>query len=269
MKFIPPSIRATGFTCPHCSVLTSQTWFKLYADEIGGSEDRLPHIPDNKLVEAIEKDPNLKFEHKKSMLEWTARIKRGLAFLEPSSRSPRSVVPASNVHLSQCYNCGEIAVWIYERLLFPLTKFGILPNPDLPAEVQVDFDEAREIVNASPRGAAALLRLCVQKLCKNLGEKGKNIDDDIASLVKKGLNPRVQKSLDIVRVIGNEAVHPGVLDLKDDRDTAISLFGLINSIVDQMISQPKAVDDLYGKLPASKRKAIEERDKKSSSGGVS
>ena len=262
MRFIPPSIRTTAFNCPHCSVLTNQTWFKLYADEIDRSEHRLPHIPDNDFVEAIKKNPDLKLEQKKSLLQWTARIKGGLVFLEPSSRSARSVVPASNVHLSQCYDCGEIAVWIYERLLFPPTKFGIVPNPDLPAEVLVDFDEAREIVNASPRGAAALLRLCVRKLCKHLGEKGKNIDDDIASLVKKGLNPRVQKSLDIVRVIGNEAVHPGVLDLKEDRDTAISLFGLINSIVDQMISQPKAVDDLYGKLPPAKRKAIEERDTK-------
>jgi hypothetical protein len=125
-----------------------------------------------------------------------------------------------------------------------------------------DFQEAREIVNSSPRGAAALLRLCVQKLCKHLGEQGKNIDDDIASLVKKRLDPLVQKSLDIVRVIGNEAVHPGVLDLRDDRDTALRLFELINSIADQMISHPKNVTDLYEKLPENKRKRIEERDGK-------
>ena len=61
----------------------------------------------------------------------------------------------------------------------------------------------------------------------NLGEKGEKLDDDIANLVKRGLNPTVQKSLDIVRVIGNEAVHPGVLDLKDDRDTAINRVGAL------------------------------------------
>ena len=71
-----------------------------------------------------------------------------------------------------------------------------------------------------------------------------------------------QKSLDIVRVIGNEAVHPGVVDLNDDRDTANKLFDLVNSIADQMISHPQSVQELYGKLPETKRKAIEERNEK-------
>jgi hypothetical protein len=138
-----------------------------------------------------------------------------------------------------------------------------MPNQDLPNEVLRDFEEARTILGLSPRGAAALLRLCVQKLCIHLGEKGKNIDDDIASLVKNGLNPLVQKSLDIVRVIGNEAVHPGVIDLNDDRDTASQLLNLINSIADQMISHPKQVEAMYEKLPESKRAAIEKRNEKS------
>ena len=115
----------------------------------------------------------------------------------------------------------------------------------VPDDVLRDLEEAREIVNSSPREAAALLRLCVQKLCGHLGEKGDNIDDDIRALVKKGLNPLVQKSPDIVRVIVNEAVHPGVLDLRDDRDTALRLFELVNSITDQMISHPKLVSNLY------------------------
>lgn len=62
--------------------------------------------------------------------------------------------------------------------------------------------------------------------------------------------------------IGNEAVHPGVMDLRDDRDTAFELFGLVNSIADQMITHPKAVETLYEKLPENKREAIEARDRK-------
>ena len=135
-----------------------------------------------------------------------------------------------------------------------------MPNVDLPLELIANFEEARAIVGNSPRGAAALMRLVVQKLCARLGEKGKNIDDDIASLVAKGLNPLVQKALDVVRVIGNEAVHPGTIDLKDDRDTALRLFSLVNSIADQMITHPKAVQEMYDQLPAGKIAAIDARN---------
>jgi hypothetical protein len=72
----------------------------------------------------------------------------------------------------------------------------------------------------------------------------------------------VQQALDAIRVIGNEAVHPGLLDLRDDIDTASRLFGAINIVAEQMISNQKHVADLYEKLPAEKRAAIEKRDKK-------
>lgn len=199
--------------------------------------------------------------NKKEMIKWFDRAVSGMVYLESIS-GQHVRLSVLNLHLSKCFHCEKIAVWVFDRLVFPPTKSGVMPNPDLPSEVIADFEEAREIVNASPRGAAALLRLCIQKLCTHLGEKGKTIDENIASLVRKGLNPLVQKALDIVRVIGNEAVHPGVLDLRDDRDTAFELFGLVNSIADQMITHPKAVETLYKKLPEGKRKAIEERDRK-------
>jgi len=169
---------------------------------------------------------------------------------------------AYNVFLSECYNCNKLSVWVHDRLVFPSEKEGSGPNQDLPEDIIRDFEEARSIVGLSPRGAAALLRLAIQKLCIHLGEKGKNIDEDIATLVSKGLNPLIQKSLDIVRVIGNEAVHPGVIDLRDDRDIANELFDLINSIADQMITHPKNVERLYERLPPSKREAIEKRNDK-------
>ena len=136
------------------------------------------------------------------------------------------------------------------------------PNPEMPEYIRRDYQEAQTIVTASPRGAAALLRLCIQKLCLSLGKKGENIDDDIASLVSKGLSPTIQVSLDVVRVIGNEAVHPGKLDIKDDTGTVVKLFDLVNLIADEMIAKPKKINALYEQLPESKGKAIDERNKK-------
>lgn len=96
-----------------------------------------------------------------------------------------------------------------------------------------------------------------------LGEKGENLNDDIGSLVKKGLRPEIQMALDSVRVIGNEAVHPGVLDLNDDPDTALAMFDLLNLIVDHAITaKKKAKTVYYSSVPQSKRDAISRRDGK-------
>jgi hypothetical protein len=135
-------------------------------------------------------------------------------------------------------------------------------NPDLTEEIQSDYQEASGIVARSPRGAAAILRLCVQKLCQQLDLPGKDLNKDIGQLVKRGLNPQVQQALDIVRVIGNNAVHPGQIDLRDDRATALRLCALLNLIADAMISQPKQVRELYESLPEGQRDAIERRDSK-------
>ena len=69
----------------------------------------------------------------------------------------------------------------------------------------------------------------------------------------------VQKSLDVVRVTGNNAVHPGQIDT-DDEKIVNNLFKLINVIVEYMISLPNQVENLYGGLPEEARKQIEERD---------
>jgi hypothetical protein len=259
-KVVLPSVRETAFCCPHCDVLTTQYWYDLLANQT--ENDKPPFIPTASQRKHIETDSTTDAEERKAILAFIDRGLSGMVYFDRSGSGKYGNLPVENLHLSKCYHCKKIAVWVFDRLVFPARKSGMMPNADLPPEIIADFEEAREIVDASPRGAAALLRLCVQKLCTHLGEKEKTIDDAIASLVRKGLNPFVQKALDIVRVIGNEAVHPGVLDLRDDRDTAFELFGLVNSIADQMISHPKMVETLYKKLPESKRKAIEARDSK-------
>ena len=173
----------------------------------------------------------------------------------------RSYSDVQNVTLSRCSHCQSESIWVGTSLVYPEKLIAPMPNEDLPDDIKRDYLEARTIVHKSPRGAAALLRLAIQKLCKYLGESGKNINSDIAELVKKGLNPKIQKSLDIVRVIGNESVHPGTIDLKDSPEIAIKLCTIINIIADLMITQPKLIEEMYSELPEDKVKAIENRDK--------
>lgn len=157
----------------------------------------------------------------------------------------------------------KYSLWINEKMVYPLTGNVELANPDLPEDIKNDYNEAKGIVNISPRGAAALLRLAVQKLCIHLGEKGTNINDDIKNLVKKGLPETMQQALDSVRVIGNNAVHPGTIDLNDDIEIAYALFGFVNIICETLISQPKKVKEYYEKyIPENIRNGIEKRDGK-------
>ena len=171
-------------------------------------------------------------------------------------------VIVSDIKLAYCTHCHDKSIWFNGNMIQPNIGGVPLPNQDLIQDIRDDYFEARDILNKSPRGSAALLRLAIQKLCKQLGEKGKNINDDIAELVIKGLPLKIQQSLDYVRVIGNSAVHPGQIDLKDDKEAAINLFKLINLIAEVMITQPKEVDKLYNTLPQGQKDAILKRDEK-------
>lgn len=170
------------------------------------------------------------------------------------------------INTATCQRCREDSIWVNKEedggqfMIFPKPANAPMPNKDLPAGCLKDYLEARSIIESSPRGAAALLRLCVQKLAVHLGGTGKNINDDIALLVKNGLPVKVQQALDVVRVVGNNAVHPGEMSIEDQPQTALALFGLVNLIVDNQISQPLQVANLFSGLPDGAKSAIDKRD---------
>jgi hypothetical protein len=186
---------------------------------------------------------------------------------------PNSRYWTSRMKLARCTHCNADSYWFNEsapqaheafgRMVVPAATTAPLPHGDMPADMRADFEEARLIAPFSPRGAAALLRLSIQKLCRELGEKGDNINADIAALVAKGLSPQLQQALDVVRVVGNNAVHPGELSADDVSDVCNALFALINHIVDEMIARPKKITALYESLPVGARSGIVKRDQKS------
>ena len=162
--------------------------------------------------------------------------------------------------ISKCEHCGEKIIWLNDEIIYPKKMIVDLPNDDLTDDIKKDYLEAAIIFNDSLRSSAALLRLALQKLCKQLGEKGENINDDIKNLVKKGLNPQIQKSLDILRITGNNAVHPGEINLEEKPELVLKLFKLINFIAEKMITEPKEVDSFYEELPENSKEAINKRD---------
>jgi hypothetical protein len=255
-KSVTPALGSKSFTCPHCGALAHQTWLRPYVDNYG--KDQPPTMPAPDILDVIRAKMDL--ENKEAFIEHFKRILAREMFIKNHDRSVYVVSELVNLNISRCYSCGHFALWAAEVLIYPEQAFTIRPNDDMPYEVRLDFVEAASIVDQSPRGAAALLRLCLQNLTAYLGVKGKNLDDDIGTLVKNGLDRRIQKALDVVRVIGNQAVHPGQIDLRDDKATATKLFELVNLIVEATITSPKHVQEMFEALPNGVLKAIEKRD---------
>lgn len=177
-------------------------------------------------------------------------------------RAQGGMVQTPGLETAECAHCGKYSIWFEGRMILPDQVTVPPPNADLNEEIQRDYLEAASILDRSPRGAVALLRLAIQKICRQLGQPGENLNNEIAALVQLGsIPPRVQQALDVVRVIGNNAVHPGQIDLRDDRAIGLSLFLLVNLIAERAITQPKEVEALYNALPDSAREQIERRDK--------
>jgi hypothetical protein len=164
------------------------------------------------------------------------------------------------LRIGKSIHCNKNTIWLNEKMLYPVSRTALIASPEMPKNVHEIYQEASSIFVASPRAAAVLLRLALQMLCEYLGGKGKNINVDIATLVSKGLPPIVQQSLDIVRVTGNDAVHPS--QIEDLAETVGTLFELINIITEYMIAMPNKVSGIYSKLPANKLQEIENRDAK-------
>lgn len=143
-----------------------------------------------------------------------------------------------------------------QTLIFPSKCVAPQAEDDMPEDVRIDFEEARLVFNHSPRAAAALLRLCVQKLCQELlGKKG-DIHKQIGELVDKGLPPRVLKAFDTIRIFGNESVHPGTVNLNDTPEVALALFSLLNMAVRHCITEERELEAIRALTPETKRREI-------------
>lgn len=208
--YVAPSLKETGFHCPHCGSYAFQQHRPLYA--------AFPGKP--------------------------------------------GVAPLKGWVGTMCARCEGVSMWLNSTLVWPPSLVGPLPHARMPVDVRSDYEEARSIAAKSPRAAAALLRLALQKLCAHLGATDRDLNAAIGSLVAKGLPPGVVTGLDIVRIAGNNAVHPGELDLRDNPEIVAKLFRLVNYIVLQMIAGPNELDELWGQMPEGPREKAEQRNAK-------
>lgn len=224
-KYIAPDQDLDSFTCPHCQTLSLMTRGIHHFEQDLMTDDIGNPIP---------------------------------AFNEFGDYD----IYYNELIIKRCHSCGKKIIWIDGEYIYPNIVAEEV-NPDLPESVKQLYNEAGLIYNQSPRAACALLRLAIDRLCNELGETDRDINKNIGALVEKGLPKKVQQALDFVRVVGNKAVHPGVIAFDvDDTNTAKTLMRLINMIGQSMITDPKEIEDMYNQLPESAKESIERRDGK-------
>jgi len=154
-----------------------------------------------------------------------------------------------------------------DKLIFPDDAPVDVPDCsiDMPKNVAPIYNEAASVIKLSPRSSVALLRLALQQLVDDLVDGSDNLDQKIGKLVKEGLPKLIQQMLDSIRIIGNNAVHPGQIDFrnpKDSKDIAIALFTMINSIVQFEITDKNTLDHVYSLIPEGQKEHIKQRDTK-------
>lgn len=168
----------------------------------------------------------------------------------------------NKISVARCIKCGGKIVWTTSGYVYP----DFIPEPaneEMPVTVKHLYNEAGLVFRKSPRAACALLRLAVDLLCRELGEKGKTIDDNIGVLAQKGLDMDIIKSMDVLRIVGNNAVHPGMIDLNIDNEyVAMQLMHLLNIIVQRLIADKAFVNTMFSKLPQDVQKRTNERNHK-------
>ena len=255
--FVPPAITLDGFNCPHCAAYAHQQWCLLRAQSLG--QNRVPTRP-TVLELAIHSPKPRKVSTGRNRITPVQEYRLKTTPILSFSLKSEANHDVLNAWVSKCAKCDEIALWIGQRQIWPAT--GTAPNahPDMPDDVRSEYAEARAIMDKSPRAAAALLRLAIEKLCDQLGAKGKRLFDKIGDLVSKGLPSEVRDSLDAVRITAGDAMHTGQIRRSDDRDVVGTLFELVNFIVQDRIARPKAIKHLQGRFSKGARDAIVERD---------
>lgn len=243
-----PEHGSEKFKCPHCDTVATQKWFN--ASEASHT--------------AVDIINHLYLNYRSSTDEiGQRRITHFLGVTDEDLRKSIYHTIPEKLSVATCSSCSNFTLWVNREIVYPKKTTVPPPNKDLDESIKALYVEASTILVDSPKGSTALLRLALQMLLKQIGKSGKNINSDIKDLVAEGLSPKIQQALDLLRVVGNNAVHPGQINLDDNAEVAEKLFSILNFIADELITKPKELEILYADLiPPDTQEHIKIRDKK-------
>ncbi|WP_137292694.1 DUF4145 domain-containing protein [Nocardioides dongxiaopingii] len=164
-------------------------------------------------------------------------------------------------YIAVCGYCRDHSMWTGEPgpvMIWPAGFGGPVAAENMPETVLSVYNEARSVINLSPRAASALLRLALEGLLTSLYPDAGNLNATIGAAKAAGLPETIVQAMDVLRFRGNASIHE--LNREDTPETAASLATILNLVVERLITEPKQIAEMHAKLPATVLAAIERRD---------
>lgn len=159
-------------------MLTTQFWYSAHADRL--DKDQLPFVVglDNREEYRFDdiKDP----EQRKGLNDFVEKMATGKPFFDSNSKYRGFDV--SNANFSKCYECKEISVWIFDRLIYPMKGTAPAVNVDTPEEIKTTTTKL--VVSLLPRQEARqhCCALPSRNSARNWGNLGKTSTTTLALL---------------------------------------------------------------------------------------
>jgi hypothetical protein len=230
-EYIEPRLGAESFSCPHCNKVAHQDWYSLFLK---------PENPADVGVvtpEAVDPGTSERAEtHRGNIPElerFNERLKRHRLTYEYQKHPHPLKVRMANLHISNCHGCNGFSLWVGGLPVFPTR---VDKTPEL---VEEDVEEAAAVLNKFPRGATALMRVCIQKLVPLLEDNGKELNQRISSLVRKGLELEIQQAMDVLQVLRSGPLQPSQLESQADKETARRFLASLQEVLERRMSHDR------------------------------
>jgi hypothetical protein len=222
-EYIAPRLGEESFSCPHCNTVAHQDWYSLFLKPENAAEVRV-------LTPEAIRQGEAQRDNIKEIDQFIERLKKTQLTYEYQKHPHPLKVKMANMHISNCHSCNGFSLWVGGLLVFPTR---IDKTQEL---VEEDLEEAAAILNKFPRGATALMRVCIQKLVPLLEDNGKELNQRVSSLVRKGLEMEIQQAMDVLEVLRSDSAQLNPLESQADRETALRFLDSLKEVLERRMS---------------------------------
>jgi hypothetical protein len=227
-EYIEPRLGAETFSCPHCKTVAHQDWHSLFLRPENAAEVRVL-TPETVSADTL-KQGEAQQDNIKEIDRFVARLRQNELTYQYQKHPQPLKVRMANLHISNCHSCNGFALWVGGLLVFPTR---VDKAPEL---VEEDAEEAADILKKFPRGATALMRVCIQKLVPLLEDKGKALNQRVSSLVRKGLEVEIQQATEVLQVLRSDPLQPSQLESQADKETALRFLDSLQEVLERRMS---------------------------------